>query len=127
MPPAARQGDQILKSTPHCHANIHPAAPTATPAPHPGMPLNIVQGSPTVTIGGQPAARVNDQSQPCTLAGCSPGGPGMIAQGSATVMINNMPAARAGDQSSHSSCVAPIPAPTGQVIPPCCPTVMIGG
>jgi hypothetical protein len=27
----------------------------------------------------------------------------------------------------HSSCVAPIPSPTGQIMPPGCPTVLIGG
>jgi hypothetical protein len=29
--------------------------------------------------------------------------------------------------SSHLSCVAPIPSPTGKILPPGCPTVMIGG
>jgi hypothetical protein len=28
---------------------------------------------------------------------------------------------------AHASCVAPIPAPVGTVLPPGCPTVMIGG
>lgn len=127
MPPAARLGDNIQQSTPHCHATIHPAAPVPTAAPHPGLPLAIIKGSPTVTIGGQSAARVSDQSQPCTLPSCTPAGPGMISKGSATVMINGLPAARVGDMTAHSSCVAPIPAPTGQVMPPGCPTVMIGG
>jgi len=27
---------------------------------------------------------------------------------------------------AHSACVAPIPSPTGKILPPCCPTVMIG-
>ncbi|HLY57512.1 MAG TPA: PAAR domain-containing protein, partial [Stellaceae bacterium] len=48
-------------------------------------------------------------------------------KGSATVTIGGVPAARLGDMTQHASCVAPIPSPTGQIMPPCCPTVMIGG
>jgi uncharacterized Zn-binding protein involved in type VI secretion len=124
---AARLGDSILQDAPHCHAPIHPAAPVPTPAPHPAMPLTIVKGEPTVMIGKMPAARVMDMSQPCMLAGCVPGGPGNIAMGSATVMIGKMPAARVGDLTAHPSCVAPIPSPTGKILPPGCPTVIIGG
>jgi len=51
----------------------------------------------------------------------------MIAMGSTSVLIGFMPAARMGDMTSHVSCVAPIPMPTGKVLPPCCPTVLIGG
>jgi hypothetical protein len=32
-----------------------------------------------------------------------------------------------GDMTNHASCVAPIPSPVGQIIPPGCPTVLIGG
>ncbi len=127
MPPAARMGDQILQQAPHCHAPIHPPAPVPTPVPHPALPLMIITGAPTVLIGGMPAARATDTSVPCSLIPCVPAGPGMIAKGSATVLIGGMPAARVGDQTAHSSCVAPIPSPTGVVMPPCCPTVMIGG
>jgi len=125
--PAARMTDKILQTAPHCHAPIHPPAPVPTPVPHPPMPLNIIKGQPNVLIGGQPAARVTDMSQPCVLPGCVPGGPGIIVQGSATVFIGGLPAARVGDTTSHASCVAPIPAPTGKIIPPGCPTVLIGG
>jgi uncharacterized Zn-binding protein involved in type VI secretion len=124
---AARLGDKILQDAPHCHAPIHPAAPTPTPAPHPAMPLTIIKGEPTVLIGKMPAARLMDMSQPCMLATCVPGGPGNIAKGSATVMIGKMPAARVGDLTMHPSCVAPIPSPTGKILPPGCPTVIIGG
>lgn len=128
MPPAARVGDNVLQSAPHCHAPMHPAAPTPTPAPHPALPLAIIPpGAPTVTIGGQPAACMGDQTAPCSLPGCVPAGPGLISKGSATVTIGGKPAARVGDMTAHSSCVAPIPSPTGQIIPPGCPTVMIGG
>ncbi|HYC93179.1 MAG TPA: PAAR domain-containing protein, partial [Thermoanaerobaculia bacterium] len=68
-----------------------------------------------------------DTTTPCTLPSCVPGGPGMIALGSTTVLIGNMPAARAGDMTAHTACVAPIPSPTGKVLPPGCPTVLIGG
>jgi uncharacterized Zn-binding protein involved in type VI secretion len=124
---AARMGDQILQDAPHCHAPIHPAAPTPTPTPHPAMPLAIIKGQPNVLIGNMPAARVSDMSQPCVLAGCVPGGPGMISKGSATVLIGGLPAARVGDLTAHPACVAPIPSPVGKILPPGCPTVIIGG
>jgi uncharacterized Zn-binding protein involved in type VI secretion len=125
--PAARLGDTVLQDAPHCHAPIHPAAPVPTPVPHPPLPLNIVKGQPNVLIGGQPAARVTDMTGPCTLPGCVPAGPGLISMGSATVLIGGMPAARIGDMTSHPTCVAPIPSPTGKILPPGCPTVLIGG
>ncbi|HLY57993.1 MAG TPA: PAAR domain-containing protein, partial [Stellaceae bacterium] len=84
--PAARVGDQVLQQIPHCHAPIHPPALAPTPAPHPGLPLAIIPpGAVTVTIGGQPAARVGDMTEPCMLPSCVPAGPGVIAKGSATV------------------------------------------
>ncbi|MGB3539159.1 MAG: PAAR domain-containing protein [Mesorhizobium sp.] len=124
---AARMGDQMLQDAPHCHAPIHPAAPVPTPTPHPAMPLAIIKGQPNVLIGNMPAARVTDLSQPCVLAGCVPGGPGMISKGSATVLIGGLPAARVGDITAHTACVAPIPSPVGKILPPGCPTVIIGG
>lgn len=127
MPCAARIGDKVLQDAPHCHAPIHPAGPVPTPVPHPPMPLAIIKGEPTVMIGNSPAARVTDITQPCILASCVPAGPGMIALGSMSVMIGFLPAARVGDMTAHLSCVAPIPSPTGKIIPPCCPTVIIGG
>lgn len=128
MPPAARVGDQVLQTAPHCHAPIHPAAPTPTPVPHPALPLPIMPaGATKVLIGKMPAARVGDMTKICTLAPCVPAGPGVIAKGSSKVMIQKQPAARAGDLTSHPSCVAPIPSPVGNIIPPCCPKVMIGG
>ncbi|MCO8120426.1 PAAR domain-containing protein [Stieleria sp. TO1_6] len=127
MPPAARVGDLVKQDAPHCHAPIHPAAPSPTPVPHPALPLTIVKGENSVLIGNKPAARSTDTTKPCTLPSCSPGGPGMIAKGSTTVLIGNMPAARINDMTAHSSCVAPIPSPVGKVLPPGCPTVIIGG
>ena len=125
--PAARLGDQVLQDAPHCHAPIHPPAPTPTPTPHPALPLNIIKGAAKTMIGGQPAARVSDMTKPCTLPGCVPGGPGNIVKGSSSVFIEGLPAARVNDLTAHPSCVAPIPSPTGKILPPGCPTVMIGG
>ena len=124
--PAARIGDFVLQLGPHCHAPMHPPGPVPTPLPHPPMPLAIVSGAPTVMIGKKPAARLTDTTQPCLLPGCVPGGPGTVIMGSTSVIIAGMPAARVGDQTLHATCVAPIPAPSGKILPPGCPTVLIG-
>jgi uncharacterized Zn-binding protein involved in type VI secretion len=127
-PPAARVGDNVLQQAPHCHAPIHPAALVPTPVAHPALPLAIMPpGGVTVMIGGAPAARLGDMTLPCILPSCVPAGPGVIIKASATVTICGQPAARVGDTTDHASCVAPIPSPTGQILPPGCPTVMIGG
>ncbi len=102
-------------------------APVPAPVPHPPVPVAIIKGQANVLIGGSPAARMTDTTAPCMLPSCVPGGPGMIQVASTTVMIGNMGAARAGDTTLHSSCVAPIPMPAGKILPPGCPTVMIGG
>ena len=94
--PAARMSDKVLQTAPHCHAPIHPAAPTPTPVPHPALPLTIVKGEATVLIGKMAAARATDMTTPCMLPSCVPAGPGMISKGSATVLIGKLPAARAG-------------------------------
>ena len=126
--PAARIGDSVLQDAPHCHAPIHPAAPVPTPVAHPALPLTIVSpGVPTVLIGGMPASVLGDQTTPCLLPGCVPGGPGVIVKGSASVLIGARPAARVNDLTSHPVCVAPIPSPTGKILPPGAPTVLIGG
>jgi uncharacterized Zn-binding protein involved in type VI secretion len=125
--PAARMGDLVLQDAPHCHAPIHPPAPVPTPVPHPALPLPIVKGAPNVLIGGKPAARATDMTKICTLPSCVPAGPGLISVASTTVLIAKLPAARMGDMTAHASCVAPIPSPTGKILPPCCPNVMIGG
>lgn len=124
--PAARMGDKVLQQGPHCHAPMHPPAPVPTPLPHPPMPLTIIKGLPTVMIGGAPAARATDMSQPCLLPGCVPGGPGIIMPGSPTVLIGNLPAARISDPTVHAACVGPIPGPSGMILPPGEPTVLIG-
>jgi uncharacterized Zn-binding protein involved in type VI secretion len=74
MPAAARKGD-----------------PTA----HGGL---IVEGSPNVTIGGMPAARLLDKHV------CPLHGPGPITETSATVMINGVGAARMTDK---CTCLVP--------------------
>ena len=128
MPPAARQGDNAIHDGPHCHAPIHPPAPVPTPMPHPPLPLAIVGGTvPTVLINNMPAAVATSMTKPCMLPSCVPGGPGLVAKGSMSVLIGNRPAARAGDLVAFASCVAPIPSPTGKIMPPCSVTVQIGG
>jgi uncharacterized Zn-binding protein involved in type VI secretion len=128
MPMAARVTDLVLQTAPHCHAPIHPPAPVPTPLPHPALPLMIIPpGVPTCLIGSLPAATMTSMTEPCILPGCVPAGPGMVIMGSFTVLIGSLPAARVGDQTLHASCVAPIPSPMGQILPPGCPTVIIGG
>lgn len=72
-----------------------------------GAPLPILPpGCPTVLIGGMPAARMGDTC-----------GPDVIVKGSATVLIGGVPAARIADTTAGG----------GVVMPPGCPTVLIGG
>jgi uncharacterized Zn-binding protein involved in type VI secretion len=93
------------------------------PIPHPILLMTV----PTVFINNLPAAVVTSQTKPCTMPSCMPGGPGIIAMGSATVFTGGKMAARLGDLVSFASCVGPIPCPTGKIIPPCSPNVIIGG
>ncbi|MFT9014471.1 MAG: PAAR domain-containing protein [Acetobacter sp.] len=86
--------------------DIHTCPAVSGLVPHVGGP--ILTGSPTVLIGGMPAARVSD------TAICV-GPPATVITGSATVFINGLPAARLGDQTSH-----------GGAIMLGCPTVLIG-
>lgn len=82
MPPAARVGDMHV-------------CPMANPngSPHTGGPI-MPAGSPTVLIGGAPAAVVGGM---CTCAGP----PDSIVLGSQTVLIGGTPAARVGDATAH--------------------------
>lgn len=97
MPPAARVGD--LHTCPMVEASG---------VPHVGGPV-LPPGTPTVLIGGMPAANVGN------MATCV-GPPDSIVKGSATVMIGGTPAARMGDTTAH-----------GGVIAVGFPMVMIGG
>ena len=98
MPLAARINDM------HTCPMVNPG-----PVPHVGGPI-LPPGCVTVNIGGMPAARAGD------MATCV-GPPDTIALGSTSVMIGGMPAARVGDMTAHG----------GTILPPGCPTVMIGG
>lgn len=99
MPPAARLTDL------HTCPMVTPGLP---PIPHVGGPI-IGPGSPTVLIGGLPAAVLGDNAV-CV------GPPDAIVKGSATVLIGGKPAARMGDTTAH-----------GGVIALGMPTVLIGG
>jgi len=129
MPPAARATDQTMHDGPHCHAPIHPPAPTPTPMPHPPIPIMLIPAGavPNVLIAKMPAAVVGTSTAPCMIPPCIPAGPGMVSKGSSTVMISKRPAARVGDMIAFTSCVAPIPSPTGKILPPGAPTVISGG
>jgi uncharacterized Zn-binding protein involved in type VI secretion len=87
--PAARTTDQIVSSATQ------------------GAPVPILPpGTPTVLIGGLPAATLGDTC-----------GADAIVKGSATVLIGGKPAARVADSTAGG----------GMVLPPGEPTVLIGG
>ncbi|WP_106595702.1 PAAR domain-containing protein [Dyadobacter jiangsuensis] len=96
--PAARIGDM------HVCPMVTPGTP---PVPHVGGPV-LPPGTPTVLIGGQPAACAGDMCL-CT------GPPDSIVMGSTSVLIGGKPAARMGDTTAH-----------GGSIVAGCPTVLIG-
>jgi len=90
-----------------------PAARLLDPSGHPGVITG--PGTPTVLVGGLPAATVGDLHT-CAFPGLPPHPPTPIVVGSGTVLIGGKPAARLGDT---SGCGAPIVA--GEF------TVLIGG
>lgn len=98
--PAARITDM------HVCPFVTPAVP---PVPHVGGPI-LPPGQPTVLVMNLPAARVGD------MAVCV-GPPATIVKGSMTVLTGNMPQARVGDLTAHG----------GTIMPPCAPTVLVGG
>jgi uncharacterized Zn-binding protein involved in type VI secretion len=76
-------------------------------------------GCPTVLIGGQPAACMNDV-QACPLVNVlQPHVGGPVAAGCPTVLIGGRAAARVGDATVCAG-------PPGAIAPPGCPTVLIG-
>lgn len=97
MPPAARLTD------------MHTCPMVTGTVPHVGGPI-VSPGCPQVLIGFLPAARITDQ---CICVGP----PDVIVKASTSVMIGGLFAARLGDTTAHG----------GVIIPPCCPTVIIGG
>jgi uncharacterized Zn-binding protein involved in type VI secretion len=63
-----------------------------------GTPLSPGLGSPSVSIGGQPAWRASVDVHSCPLSdGPKPHVGGVVVKGSGKVSINGMPAARQGD------------------------------
>ena len=85
--PAARVGDN------HICPLVDPG-----PKPHVGGPI-LPPGATTVTVEGQPAARVGDQAQ------CA-GPPDSIVVGAFPVPIEGKPAARTGDSTAHGGVIA---------------------
>ena len=83
--PAARVGD------------MHVCPMVTGTVPHVGGSI-LPPGTPTVFIGGMPAATVGNM---CTCVGP----PDIISAGSATVLIGGMPAARLGDSTAHGGTI----------------------
>jgi len=73
----------------------HHICPKVEPGPKPHVGGPILNGSPDIFIGGQPAARKGDQAL------CIGGAVDTIAEGSKTVFFNGKPAARFGDRTKH--------------------------
>ena len=132
MPPAAKQGDQIVAVDIHIVMVPSPGGPVPTPLPHPFS--GIINGSlsSNVKVDGMPAATLgstaNNQpphipTPPGTVFQIPPTNQGTIMRGSSTVFINGKPAARAGDMAQ--TCADPVPNMSAQVI--AVGTVMIGG
>jgi len=128
VPPAAKQGDQVIA------VDIHLIQPPGTsppvPTPHPYNGLIDGSLSSNVKIMGMPAATVNStatNTPPHIPIGGTfvnpPSNKATIIKGSATVMINNKAAARAGD--TAQTCNDPVDAPVGTVV--AVGTVNIGG
>lgn len=79
-----------------------------------GAPMPVLPPCcPTVLIGGLPAARQTDL---CVCVGPPPAAVDMIAVGSPVVLIGGLPAAFMGAPTAKG----------GALLPPCCPTVLIG-
>ncbi|MFO7995873.1 MAG: PAAR domain-containing protein [Dehalococcoidia bacterium] len=95
-----------------------PAARVGDMTAHGGV--IIPPGCPTVLIGGMPAARMGDMHTCPMVTGVVPHVGGPITMGSMTVLIGNLPAARVGDMATCTG-------PPDTIIPPGCPTVLIGG
>jgi uncharacterized Zn-binding protein involved in type VI secretion len=91
-----------------------PAARVNDMTNHPGV--ITPPGVPTVLIGNVQAATALTLHT-CSFPGTPPHPPTPIVKGSMTVRIGGRPAARVGDM---TGCGA-------MIIPPGCPTVMIGG
>jgi uncharacterized Zn-binding protein involved in type VI secretion len=94
-----------------------PAARVGDMATCVGPPDTIVApGCPTVLIGNMPSA--------CLGSTCAHGG--SIVLGSFTVLIGNKPAARVTDMHVCPMVTGVVPHVGGPVLPPGCPTVLIG-
>jgi uncharacterized Zn-binding protein involved in type VI secretion len=92
-----------------------PAARVTDLTPHPGVITG--PGVSTVLIGNLPAAVVGDLHTCSFPPPAGPHPPSPIVKGSSSVLIGGRPAARVGDL---TGCGAAI-------LPPGCPTVLIGG
>ena len=132
MPPAAKQGDQVVAVDIHIVMVPSAGGPVPTPLPHPFNGIISGNLSSNVKIMGMAAATMGSTADnqpphlptpPGTAFQIPPTNQATIMRGSSTVFINGKPAARAGDPAQ--TCADPAPNPAGQVI--AVGTVMIGG
>lgn len=116
MKPANRLlGIAVLLAATVARADAAPAARAGDPTSHGGV---IVVGSPTVLVGGRPAARLGDFASCPLFNGTVPHVGGPIVTGAPTVLVNGVPAARMGDTVAEAG-------PSSVVIGGA-PTVVIG-
>lgn len=77
---------------------------------------HVLEGSPTVRVNGQPAARVGDFANCPLFTGFVPHVGGDISSGSSTVRINGLPAARVGDIVIENGAVSSVQIGSNNVI-----------
>ena len=130
MPPAAKEGDQVMATDTHIVMIPSPGGPVPTPLPHPFSGKLDGNLSSDVKIEGK-AAAVEGSTATNSPAHVPQGGnfqktpadKGTVKLGSQTVKINGKPAARNGDM--VETCNDPADLPVGKII--ATGTVMIGG
>lgn len=77
---------------------------------------HVLEGSPTVKINNQPAARVGDFANCPLYSGLVPHIGGNISSGSSSVSINGLPAARVGDIIIENGAVSSVQIGSANVI-----------
>lgn len=130
MPPAAKQGDQVIATDTHIVMIPSPGGPVPTPLPHPFVGKLDGALSSDVNIEGK-AAATEGSTATNSPSHIPQGGPfqktpadkGTVMVGSGTVFINGKAAARTGD--TVRTCNDPADAPVGSIV--AAGTVMIGG
>ena len=130
MPPAAKQGDQVIGNDTHIVMVPSPGGPVPTPMTLPfsgtitgGCSTNVMIENLPAAVVGSTATNTPPHLPPGNPFQVPPTNQGVVAMGSGTVLINNKPAARAGD--TVNTCSDPAPAPNSKI--QAVSTVSIGG